>query len=113
MGPPRELIDLSERLGIKLNENGFCSTDHFRPVESSREGVFVCGPFTEPKDIPETVTQASSAAARAQVLLHEVRNSLITPKEYPPERDVTGQRPRIGVFVCHCGTNIAGVVDVN
>jgi heterodisulfide reductase subunit A len=44
--------------------------------------------------------------------LKEERGSLIKKKEFPPEIDVTGQEPRIGVFVCHCGTNIAGVVNV-
>jgi heterodisulfide reductase subunit A len=29
-----------------------------------------------------------------------------------PETNVIGERPRIGVFVCRCGINIAGVVDV-
>ncbi|GAI01270.1 unnamed protein product, partial [marine sediment metagenome] len=82
------------------------------PVESNKEGIFVCGPFTEPKDIPETVTQAGGAASKVLSLLSEVRGTLIKAKEYPPEKDVTGQAPRIGIFICHCGTNIAGVVDV-
>lgn len=112
MGIPQELRDLSSKLGIMLNEHGFCRTGAFSPVESSREGVFVCGPFTEPKDIPETVMQASGAASKALSLLSEVRGTLITTKEFPPEKDVSGDAPRIGVFVCHCGTNIAGVVDV-
>jgi heterodisulfide reductase subunit A len=72
----------------------------------------VGGPFTEPKDIPETVMQASAAAAKVLALLSDAKGSLIAVKEYPPEIDVSGQPPRIGVFVCHCGSNIAGVVDV-
>jgi heterodisulfide reductase subunit A-like polyferredoxin len=72
----------------------------------------VAGPFAEPKDIPETVMQASAAAAQVLSLLKDARGTQITPKVYPPERDVTGEEPRIGVFVCHCGTNIAGVVNV-
>ncbi len=112
MGIPEQLKDMSRMLGIRLNRHGFCWTDPFRPVESSREGIFVCGPFTEPKDIPETVVQASGAASMARTLLADVTGTLITPKEFPPEKDVVGQLPRIGVFVCHCGTNIAGVVNV-
>ena len=107
--PPKLVKDISEKFGIELNEHGFCWTDPFKPVESSKEGIFVCGLFTEPKDIPETVTQASGAASE---VLSDVRGTLVAPKEYPPEKDVTGQVPRIGIFVCHCGTNIAGVVDV-
>jgi heterodisulfide reductase subunit A len=110
--PPEVVKKLEPNFGIKLNQHGFCWTEPFRPVESNRPGIFVCGPFTEPKDIPETVTQASGAAAKALSLLSEVRGTLIKPKEYPPEKDVTGQPPRVGVFVCHCGTNIAGVVNV-
>jgi len=110
--PPKSVKELSEKLGIKLNKEGFCWTEPSRPIESNREGIFVCGPFTGPKDIPETVMQASGAASEVLSLLSDVRGSLITPKEYPPERDVAGEDPRIGVFICHCGTNIAGVVDV-
>ena len=110
--PPKSAKELSEKFGIELNEFNFCSTSPFKPVESTREGVYVSGPFTEPKDIPETIMQASGASSKVLSLLKDVKGSLITPKEYPPETDVEGQEPRIGVFVCHCGTNIAGVVSI-
>jgi heterodisulfide reductase subunit A len=112
MLPPKSAKEISEIFGIELNEFNFCKTSPFYPVESKREGVYVAGPFTEPKDIPETVMQASGASSKALSLLKDVKGSLIIPKEYPPETDVQGQAPRIGVFVCHCGTNIAGVVSV-
>ncbi len=112
MVPPKNLKELSERLGIELNEFKFCKTGVFNPVATGREGIYVAGPFTGPKDIPETVMQASAAAAEALSLLSDVKGTLIKVKEYPPEIDVTGQEPRIGVFVCHCGTNIAAVVNV-
>ncbi|UCE22892.1 MAG: FAD-dependent oxidoreductase [Candidatus Aminicenantes bacterium] len=110
--PPKATKELSEKFGIELKEYNFCKTPPFKPVESTREGVYVSGPFTEPKDIPETVMQASGAASKVLSLLKDVKGSLITTKEYPPEIDVEGQEPRIGVFVCHCGTNIAGVVSI-
>lgn len=110
--PPKQVQAMAERLGFKLNSFNFCSTSAFRPTESSREGIYVAGPFVEPKDIPETVVQASAAATQALALLKDARGSLIQPRTYPPERDVAGEEPRIGVFVCHCGTNIAGVVNV-
>ncbi len=112
MRPPKDVNVLAERLGVTLNQFNFCGTPTFRPAESSREGIFVAGPFAEPKDIPETVMQASAAASQVLSLLREARGTLITPEFYPPERDVKGEEPRIGVFVCHCGTNIAGVVNV-
>jgi len=112
MQPPKEVKALAERFGVALNSFNFCQTPAFRPAESSREGIFVAGPFAEPKDIPETVMQASAAAAQVLSLLREARGTMIAPKVYPPERDVKGEEPRVGVFVCHCGTNIAGVVNV-
>ena len=112
MDPPKNVKEISEKFGIELNEYNFCKTDSFTPVESTREGVYVAGPFTEPKDIPETIMQASGASSKVLSLLKDERGSLITKKEFPPETDIVGQEPRIGVFVCHCGTNIAGVVNV-
>jgi heterodisulfide reductase subunit A len=110
--PPAGAAQLAATFGIALNRFGFCQTSTFEPVATTRDGVFVCGPFSEPKDIPETVMQASGAAARVLALLRDARGTLVAPKEYPPERDVSGEPPRVGVFVCHCGTNIAGTVDV-
>jgi heterodisulfide reductase subunit A2 len=112
MQPPKDVKALAERFGVALNSFNFCGTSQFRPAESSREGIYVAGPFAEPKDIPETVMQASAAASQVLALLKDARGTQITPKVYPPEREVAGEEPRIGVFVCHCGTNIAGVVKV-
>ncbi|MHB1275342.1 MAG: FAD-dependent oxidoreductase, partial [Candidatus Humimicrobiaceae bacterium] len=110
--PPDDVKNLSDKLSINLNKYNFCETSTFNPVESSRKGIYVCGPFAEPKDIPETVMQASGSVSKVLTLLKDVKGSLTKPIEYPPEINVTGQEPRIGVFVCHCGTNIGGVVDV-
>lgn len=110
--PPASAKALAATFGIELDRFGFCKTSRLTPFETTRDGVFACGPFTEPKDIPETVMQASAAASRVLAMLGSARGSLITPKAYPPERDVAGEPPRVGVFVCHCGTNIGGVVDV-
>jgi heterodisulfide reductase subunit A len=110
--PPCQVLELADKFGVKLNEHGFAHTKGFAPVETSEDGVYVCGPFAGPKDIPETVMEASAGAARAMALLKDERGTLITHKEYPPEKDVTGQEPRIGVFICHCGRNIGGYADV-
>jgi heterodisulfide reductase subunit A-like polyferredoxin len=112
MQPPEGARRLADLFGIELNQFNFCQTSVFAPAQL-REGVYVGGPFAEPKDIPETVMHASAAAAKVLALLNGARGSLIAVKEYPPEIDVSGQPPRIGVFVCHCGSNIAGVVDVS
>jgi heterodisulfide reductase subunit A len=110
--PPREVRDLAERFGIELDGHGFARTQPFNPVASTRPGVYVSGPFSEPKDIPETVMEASSASLQAMVQLAGSRGTRVVARELPPERDVSGQEPRIGVFVCHCGKNIGGYVDV-
>ena len=103
---------LIDKLGLRRGEGGFCYSDEFAPLGTSRPGIYVCGAANGPKDIPETVVQASGAAAEAGQLLSSQRNTLIRKKEYPPEIDVSGDPPRVGVFVCHCGINIAGTVDV-
>ncbi len=110
--PPDSLKQLIEKTGVSVNEYGFCETKEFSPLLTSKKGIFVCGAFSEPKDIPETVMQASGAAAAAGAFLSCARDTMVEEKEYPPEIDVSGQEPRIGVFICHCGTNIGGVVNV-
>lgn len=112
MRPSESSRKLAATLGAELNSYGFCQTDELSSVQTSRPGVYVCGAFEAPKDIPETVSQASGAAAFASENLSETRGSLIRKEEFPPERDVAEEDPRIGVFVCHCGINIGGVIDV-
>ncbi len=110
--PPKEAAQLAKAMGVDLEEHGFCATALENPVQSSREGIFVCGAFGGPKDIPGTVMEASSAAACASGILASQRGTLITAEELPMENDLRGIGPRTGVFVCHCGINIGGVVNV-
>jgi heterodisulfide reductase subunit A len=110
--PSSDIKELSRKFSIDLNEFGFCSTKLFNPLETSRPGIYVSGAFASPKDIPDTVSQASGAAIKASSPISSERNTLVTVEEYPPEKEVTGKEPRVGVFCCHCGINIGGVVDV-
>ncbi len=110
--PPADAEKLAGVLGFELNEHGFCKTGTFTPLDTTRPGVYVCGAFASPKDIPDSVAQASGAASRAQRAISSVRGSMITDAAYPAERSIEGEEPRVGVFVCHCGINIGGVVDV-
>jgi heterodisulfide reductase subunit A-like polyferredoxin len=109
---PEKVRDLGQRLGIELDGYGFARTDPFAPLETSRSGIFALGPFQEPKDIPESVVEASGAAGLAGALLAPARWSMTEEEPYPPERDVSREEPRVGVFICHCGSNIAGFLDV-
>jgi len=109
---PQSAQDVAETVGIELNKHDFCETDIFSPLETNVPGVFVCGAFSSPKDIPDSVSQASGAASKAMNIVASERGKLIEKKGYPSEIDLKGQDPRIGVFVCHCGINIGGVVDI-
>jgi len=107
-----EVVELSKRLGVELNDDQFCKTETFEPVTTSKEGIYVCGAFQGPKDIPSSVTEASAAACAASIDLSDARGTEIKTVEVPEEIKVAGQDLRVGVFVCNCGTNIGGVVDV-
>ena len=102
---------LAKAVEVDLNHYDFCETNSFSPLETSRPGVFVAGAFQGPKDVPESVTDASGAAALAAEALSHVRNTRVAVKTYPDEIAIE-EEPRIGVFVCFCGTNIGGVVNV-
>jgi len=110
--PPQNAEYFSRIFGIELDAHGFAKTSYFRPLETNVPGVFVAGAFSAPKDIPDTVTEASGAAAKAAAVVAQARGTLVEKVTYPDERDVSGEEPRIGVFVCHCGVNIGGIVDV-
>ncbi len=107
-----ETAELAKRLGIEVTDHKFALTDGFAPVSASRPGMYVCGLFQGPKDIPASVMEASAAACAAAVDLAGARGSQIKVKEVPAETDTSGEDPRVGVFVCNCGINIASVVDV-
>lgn len=111
--PPPKAVALAEDMQIELNEYGFCKTDKFEPVDTSRPGVFVAGAFATPKEIAETVMDASGAAARCMALLSGKSGTETTRPDYPAERDVSNEEPRIGVFACYCHPTIDSVVDVD
>ncbi len=110
--PPKEARELARAAKIELDEYGFTRSLKGIPILTTREGVFAAGAFTGPKDIPETVVEASAAAAYAARLLKDARGELAKVKTFPPEKSVSGEDPRIGVFVCNCGINIGGVIKV-
>lgn len=112
LSPPSEARDLAAKFGIELDPHGFCKVNPLNPIETSRPGIFVSGAFQGPMDIPESVVTASGAAALCGQVLRYRRGKLATKRVYPPERDVSGEEPRVGVFVCHCGANIGRVVNV-
>ena len=107
-----ETAALAQRLGVELTPHNFAATGNFAPVSTSRPGVYACGLFQGPKDIPSSVMEASAAASAAACDLAPSRGSLARKREMPPELDLAAEEPRVGVFICNCGINIASVVDV-
>ncbi len=112
LNPPADNKKLADKFGIELDSHGFCKTKHSNPMETTRHGVFVSGAFQGPTDIPESVFTASGAGVQCGELLDYRRGNLAKERIYPPERDVSEENPRVGVFVCHCGANISSVVNV-
>ena len=103
---------LAEKLAVDLNQYQYIKTGGLDPVQTSRPGIYVCGTFQAPKDIPSSVIDASAAAGQVGSKLFEARGTQNKTKETVEEINVRGEPPRVGVFVCCCGTNIAGFVDV-
>ncbi len=113
ISPNKTNNTISEIIGVALDEHGFCGTDSFLPNEiPGRPGIFPAATFTGPMDIPDSISSAAGAASRAAQLLSSQRGALTQAKTYPEARSVEGEEAKIGVFICHCGTNIAGVADV-
>ncbi len=106
------VAELAKRLDVKLDKYNFVDNKSLAPATTSRPGIYACGVLQGPKDIPGSVTEASAAACLAGVDLVESRGTEICKVEIPEEIDVIGQEPRLGVFVCNCGINIGGIVDV-
>jgi heterodisulfide reductase subunit A2 len=112
LSAPQDAQTLAALTGIELDSFKFAKSSCFEPVITNKPGIFAAGAFRSAKAIPRSVTEASAAAAHASLLLSEARDTLAKVKTYPAEHDVKGEVPRVGVFVCSCGVNIAGVVDV-
>ncbi|MBM4284992.1 MAG: 4Fe-4S dicluster domain-containing protein [Deltaproteobacteria bacterium] len=108
-----DALNLAKTLGVEVNQDTrFARSSPFTPVSTDKPGVYVCGVFQGPKDIPQSVMEASAAAAAAGELLAAARGTELKKPSLPPERDVSGEEPRIGVFACNCGINIGGVIKI-
>jgi len=113
--PTKGTRELAEILGIELDQyNFFKEQSYFNKLQSSKEGIFLCGFCQGPMDIPETVADASGVASQVATLLNSVKFTQIKEKDYDePEKEVNvSEEPRIGVLICHCGINIGKYVDV-
>ncbi len=109
--PSKSSQQLVKIVGVGMDDLGFVETKIDSPVETTRPGIFVSGVMQAPKDIPDTVADASGAASKASSLLSSERGSLVTEKQYPSEKEI-GDEVRTGVIVCRCGINIGSIVDV-
>ncbi len=121
MQPPARSAELARMMGIELNAHGFCETDKFHPLQTSQPGVYVAGAFQSPKEIAETVFDAAGAAGEVMRVFHDALGGLPASREYPflarteglpPEREVEGEAPRTGVFLCGCGPVVSQSLDL-
>jgi heterodisulfide reductase subunit A len=112
LNPPADVKGLADKFGIELNSHGFSNAIPTNPMKTNRPGIYVSGALQGPMDIPESVFTASGAGDQCGELLDYRRGKLAKERIYPPERDVSKEEPKIGVFVCHCGANIGRVVNV-
>ena len=112
LNPPAGVKEIAEKYGIELSPYDFCKLNPVNPMETNRPGIFISGGFQGPIDIPESVFSASGAGSQVGEFLDYRRGNLARERVYPPERDVSQEEPRVGVFVCHCGANIGRIVDV-
>ncbi|MFV0438867.1 MAG: FAD-dependent oxidoreductase [Desulfopila sp.] len=118
---------LATKMGLAQYADGFPITDNFNVQATSVPGIYVCGTYQAPKDIPETMVQASAAACLAARDVGSVPVEAPLPAQegedeaseapqgeelFPTERDVTGEEPRVGVFICDCGENIGSTINV-
>jgi heterodisulfide reductase subunit A len=108
--PSSGSTELAKILGIENDNDGFFKQKGSctYPLDSTREGIYLCGCALGPKDITDSIAEASGAAVRAA--RHVWDHKIERKKEKLPQIDTSG-KPRIGVFVCQCGINISGVVD--
>lgn len=110
---PRSAPKLGEIFGIKLDDDGFSIANEFAPVSTSKPGIYVCGAFTGPKDIPESVTDASAAAAAAEKHLSKPDEAAQETSEQEKEAIITSGEPSIGIILCSCGDDIESKLDLN
>ena len=119
--PPRGAKVVSNQLGFDLNEYGFCQTDKFNPLETTQPGIYVCGAFSSPKEIAETIIDSAGAAGDVMRLFQDHLGCLYSDREYPflssevfpPEKDIKDEPARIGVFSCRCYPSMEGIIDID
>ena len=119
--PPDSAHQLAKLLDFELNEFGFCETDKFTPLQTSRPGIFVCGAFASPKEIAETILDASGAAAEVMRFLNDKLNTFSFTREFPflsseilpPERAISTDPLTIGLFACTCCGTISETINLN
>lgn len=112
MDPPKDVEEMAKKFGFELEPHGFCRLDPTNPMITNRPGIFVSGALQGTLDIPESVFSASGAGSQIGEMLAYRRGNLARERIYPPEKDLSQEEPRVGVFVCHCGANIGRIVNV-
>jgi heterodisulfide reductase subunit A len=104
--PARGSEELAKIIGADLNEWGFCKTVNPAGIETTKPGVYVCGSFAEPKDIPDTITQATACALEA---IEGTRAKAEKPAKKAEQ--APAEEPKIGVVLCQCKGEVSENID--
>ncbi|MDW7710924.1 MAG: FAD-dependent oxidoreductase [Deferrisomatales bacterium] len=91
---------LAGAFGVDLADGGFCGGPEFSPCETNVPGVYACGAFREPKDIPESTAEGACAAGLAAIGLAQAADA--DEPDMPTPADFRAEAPKIGVFLCTC-----------
>ena len=106
--PSADIEDLADAAGVDLDVHGFVARTPGTATATSREGVFVAGSAGGPKDIPDTLIEAASAAMEAakeaEVRIEEAPAPLSCP--------AAGKVSAIAVLVCKCHGELERTVDI-
>lgn len=95
-----EAAKLARAFGVELAPGGFAGGPEFSPCETNVPGVFTCGAFRDPKDIPESTAEGSCAAGLAAAGLAAAADP--QAPDLPTPADFRAEVPKIGVFLCTC-----------
>ncbi|MDD5094119.1 MAG: FAD-dependent oxidoreductase [Dehalococcoidia bacterium] len=109
--PSNQFGELSRVLGIESNKWGFCRTSEFSPTATTKEGIYVCGSASGPKDIADSLIGAGAAACQASKLLSSCRGEVAVSQSYPA--DTSEEEPRTAIFICRCGEEVGSIVDID
>jgi heterodisulfide reductase subunit A len=105
--PARDMGNIAQMMGLALNPNGFIPAQGFSLTRSERAGIFLGGSVAGPKDISDSVIQASAAALDASLAVNESGFPLFAENADETRRDVSREEPAVFISLCRCFDKLA------